>query len=218
MRWARPNREFAQGRHRQLKRKIGVHTDTAREDALLDWKAMSDGPEITEFLARAAQGDDAAIDALIPHIYDTLRRLAHRQRAREAAHTLETTALVHEAYLALARQSGFQFVDRAHFYAYVARLMRHALIDRVRRHGAQKRQAVDMAVESTPEPVDVLALDEAMNKLIDTDPRLARVAELRLFVGLSTPEIGDLIGVATRTVERDWLKARTFLSACLISE
>jgi RNA polymerase sigma factor (TIGR02999 family) len=179
---------------------------------------MTDGPDITEFLARAAQGDDGAIDALIPQIYATLRQLAHRQRARESAHTLETTALVNEAYLTLARHGGFQFSDRAHFYAYVSRVMRHALVDRVRRNNAQKRQAAEIGGEVASEPVDVLALDEALSKLAAAEPRLARVAELRLFAGLSMPEIADVSGVTVRTVERDWLKARTFLSACLMPQ
>lgn len=179
---------------------------------------MTDGPDITEFLARAAQGDDAAIDALIPQIYATLRQLAHRQLARESAHTLETTALVNEAYLTLAKRNEFQFADRAHFYAYVSRVMRHTLVDRVRRNRAQKRQAPAMGREAAPEPVDVLALDEALSKLTVADPRIARVAELRLFAGLSMPAIADATGVTARTVERDWLKARTFLSACLIPQ
>lgn len=179
---------------------------------------MANGPDITEFLARAGQGDDAAIDALIPQIYAALRQLAHRERARESAHTLETTALVNEAYLALARRSGFQFSDRAHFYAYLSQVMRHALVDRVRRNRARKRQAPEIGGEAAAEPVDVLALDEALSKLAAADPRLARVAELRLFGGLSMPAIADVTGVTTRTIERDWLKARTFLSACLMPQ
>ena len=177
---------------------------------------MNIEPDITEFLTRAARGDAAAIDALIPKIYASLHQLARRQRAHEAAHTLETTALVHEAYLTLARQGGFEFTDRAHFYAYMSRVMRHLLIDRARRKNAQKRQVPDAtsgAVEA--EVIDVLALDEALEQLAALDVRLARVAELRLFAELSNPEIADIVGVNTRTVERDWLKARTFLSGCL---
>lgn len=177
---------------------------------------MSIEPDITEFLARAAHGDAAAVDALIPKIYASLRQLARRQRAHEAAHTLETTALVHEAYLTLARQAGVEFTDRAHFYAYMGRVMRHLLIDRARRKNAQKRQAPDMTDEAAEgEVIDVLALDEALERLAALDPRLARVAELRLFAELSNPEIAEVVGVNTRTVERDWLKARTFLSGCL---
>lgn len=180
---------------------------------------MNAEPDITEFLARAANGDSAAVDGLIPKVYASLRQLAHRQRAREAAHTLETTALVHEAYLTLAKQGGFAFTDSAHFYAYMSRVMRHLLIDRARRRNAQKRQAVEAtAEEADTGVVDVLALDEALTRLAELSPRLARVAELRLFAELPNAQIGDVLGVNARTVERDWLKARTFLSGCLMPE
>ena len=173
--------------------------------------------QITDILARAAGGDSAAINALIPKIYATLRRLARRQRSGEAAHTLETTALVHEAYLHLAKQGGANFADRAHLYAYMSQVMRHILVDHARRMKAQKRQAPEMAEEQEEsEILDVLAIDEAMSRLAAADARLARVAELRLFADLSSPEIAEIIGVNARTIERDWLKARTFLSACLI--
>lgn len=182
---------------------------------------MDAEPDITEFLARAGGGDAAAAEALIPKVYASLRQLARRQRAREAAHTLETTALVHEAYLALARQGGFAFADRAHFYAYMSRVMRHLLIDRARRRNAQKRQiAEEPAAEAEEESavVDVLALDEALRQLAEANQRLARVAELKLFAELSNGEIGEIVGVNTRTVERDWLKVRTFLAGCLMPE
>jgi len=176
---------------------------------------MSTDSQITETLERAARGDPAAIDALIPKVYATLRRLARRQRVGEAAHTLETTALVNEAYLQLARGQT-AFADRAHLYAHLSQVMRHILIDHARRKKAQKRQAPEITREpAAPDIVDVLAIDQAMDRLAAVDPRLARVAELRLFADLSSPEIAEVIGVNARTVERDWLKARTFLSACL---
>lgn len=173
---------------------------------------------ITEILARASAGDAAAIDGLIPRIYSTLRRLAHRQRAREQAHTLETTALVHEAYLQLANKRDVTFADRAHLYAYMSQAMRHILVDHARRHRAQKRQAPEIEEPAAPDILDVLAIDEAMNRLSAVDGRLARVAELRLFADLSSPEIAEVLGVNARTVERDWLKARAFLSACLMPD
>ncbi|MGC1550487.1 MAG: ECF-type sigma factor [Rhodanobacter sp.] len=174
---------------------------------------MSADPHITEILA---SGDSAAMDALIPKIYATLRQLARRQRAHEAAHTLETTALVNEAYLKLLDKSDITFADRAHLYAYMSRVMRHLLIDRARRKNAQKRQAPEMtAGAARSDIIDVLALDEALTRLAALDERLARVAELRLFAELSSLEIAEVVGVNARTVERDWLKARTFLSACL---
>ncbi|HEX7690516.1 MAG TPA: ECF-type sigma factor [Burkholderiaceae bacterium] len=177
---------------------------------------MNADPTITDILARASAGDRAAIDGLIPRIYATLRRLAHRQRMGEQAHTLETTALVHEACLQLLNRGDAVFPDRAHLYAYMSQAMRHILVDHARRHRAQKRQAPELAEEPPRSDIlDVLAIDEAMNRLAAVDARLARVAELRLFADLSSPEISQVLGVNARTVERDWLKARTFLSACL---
>ena len=171
---------------------------------------------ITGLLERACAGDAAAMDGLIPRIYATLRRLAHRQRLHEQAHTLDTTALVHEAYLQLAGRRGLSFTDRAHLYAYMSQSMRHILVDHARRRRAQKRQAPPGAEEPAGSDVlDVLAIDQAMTRLAALDERLARVAELRLFGDLSSPEIADALGVNARTVERDWLKARTFLAACL---
>jgi RNA polymerase sigma factor (TIGR02999 family) len=207
-----------------VQRKKGAGTDMdAPEVSATAWAMaaeslvrMNADPQITEILARH---DSGALDVLLPKIYASLRRLAHRQRAHEAAHTLETTALVHEAYLALARKSEVAFVDRAHLFAYISRLMRHLLIDHARRKNAQKRQAPEMtAGRVEPAIIDVLAIDEALNRLSEVDQRLARVAELRLFADLSSPDIAEVVGVNARTIERDWLKARAFLSACLIPE
>lgn len=171
---------------------------------------------ITDLLARASAGDAAAIDGLMPRLYVTLHRLARRQRWQEDAHTLQTTALVHEAWLQLANKRLLSFADRAHFYAYMSQAMRHILVDHARRRRARKRQAPDITEPSSPDALDVLAIDEAMRQLAALDPRLARVAELRLFADLTSPEIADILELTARTVERDWLKARTFLSACLL--
>jgi RNA polymerase sigma factor (TIGR02999 family) len=177
---------------------------------------MNADPPITEILARASAGDAAALDGLIPRIYATLHRLARRQRMHEQAHTLDTTALVHEAWLQLANRRDVSFADRAHLYAYMSQAMRHILVDHARRRRAQKRQAPELAeVPAGSDVLDVLAIDQAMSRLAAVDERLARVAELRLFADLSSPEISEVLGVTARTVERDWLKARTFLSACL---
>jgi len=182
---------------------------------------MNASADVTDFLRRAADGDALAIGALMPEIYMSLRQLASRQRARESARTLETTALVHEAYLVLARQSAASFDDRGHFYAYMSQVMRHLLVDHARRKKAFKRQ-VPAPVPSSQngeggeDLLDVLALDEALHLLAATDERLARVAELKLFAGLTNPRIAEILEVNPRTVERDWLKARTYLSGCLL--
>lgn len=200
--------------HPSLQRKKVVGTDTP---AFAGYPmSMTDELPITEILAR---GDSSAMEALIPRVYATLRQLARRQRAHEGAHTLETTALVHEAYLKLADSSGVAFADRAHLFAYMSRVMRHILIDRARRKNAQKRQAPEMTAGVVrSDIIDVLALDEALTRLAVVDERLARVAELRLFAELSSPDIAEILGVNARTVERDWLKARTFLSVCLMPD
>ena len=206
-----------QPRHRPVKRKSVPCSDILQEISRMSIAAIREfDPDITDVLSRAPAADRRSFDALLPQIYATLRRLAHRQRGHEGAHTLGTTALVNEAYLVMARQNGIAFADRAHLFAYVARTMRHILIDRARRHAAQKRQAGDVDVGTEPvAPIDALALDQALDQLARVDARLARVAELRLFAGLSAAEIATIEAINPRTIERDWLKARTFLSGCL---
>ncbi len=208
--------------HLPLKRNALVRTDIPAPEnfttPLSRAPRMNADLPITDILARASAGDAAAIDGLMPRIYATLHRLAHRQRRHEDAHTLQTTALVHEAWLQLANKGAMSFSDRAHLYAYMSQAMRHILVDHARRRRAQKRQAPEVTEPSSPDALDVLAIDEAMRQLAALDPRLARVAELRLFGDLSSPEIADILDLTARTVERDWLKARAFLSACLVPE
>ncbi len=174
--------------------------------------------EITQLLRRAGAGESAALQAVLPQIYERLRELARRQLSREpAGHTLSATALVHETFLHLVEQGRLDFSDRDHFFAYAVTMMRHALIDRARRRATRARHASAMPVEDCvlDGALQLTALDQAFTRLATIDPRLARIAELRLAAGLSSPEIGALIGVTERTVEREWIKARAFLSTCL---
>jgi RNA polymerase sigma factor (TIGR02999 family) len=162
------------------------------------------------------------VNTLFPVVYGELRRLAHsRRRAVAAGETLRTTALVHEAYLKLAEQSSLDIQDREHFFALAARVIRQVLVDADRRRSADKRgnDATHLPLEDVTEPgrasnlVDVLALDAAMNRLHDVDPRLCQIVELRVFCGLTVEETADLIKISVRTVKRDWRKARAFLWA-----
>jgi RNA polymerase sigma factor (TIGR02999 family) len=177
-----------------------------------------DEDEITGLLRRAHDGDAQALEQVLAQVYERLRQLARRQLALDrGAQTLCTTALVHEAFVGLIERGQLAFDDRARFFAYAATSMRNALIDRVRRRGTRERHADDVASGDAIDagPLELAALDQAFARLHAVDPRLARIAELRLAAGLSSPEIGALLGVTDRTVEREWLKARAFLSACL---
>ncbi|WP_440225342.1 ECF-type sigma factor [Dokdonella sp. MW10] len=167
-------------------------------------------------------GRQPVIDRLLPEVYDRLRRLAHRHLAGQGAHTLSTTALVHETWLDLAARDGIAWQDRGHFLGYAAMAMRHILVDHARRKGAQKRGGglvpLDLQAEAIPvEQVadQVVALDGALNQLAEVDARLVRVVELRFFAGLSVEETGELLGITPRTVVRDWQKARLFLHAAI---
>ncbi len=161
----------------------------------------------------------AATDALLPVVYEELKRIARAQRhALGASATLCTTELVHEAYLRLAKTSGDAWEGRAHFFGTAARAMRQVLIDFARRRGATKRGAEwrrislrdgDGALQI--ELDEILALDEALDQLNAANARLRQVVELRFFAGLPEEEIAELLGVSTRTIERDWIKARMFL-------
>jgi RNA polymerase sigma factor (TIGR02999 family) len=168
--------------------------------------------------------DDAEdLDATLrPQVYQRLRELARRQLAGErAAQTLDTTALVHETWLNLAG-GAHGFADRAHFYAYAATAMRHILVDHARRRMARKRGGNEapldldaIEIPSEHAAAEMLALNEALERLDALEPRLARVVELRFFAGLSVEETAEALGIVARSVVRDWARARVFLQQAI---
>lgn len=190
------------------------------------------GDDLTGLLIEWRQGDRAALDRLTPLVYDEIRRIAHRyvQREREG-HTLQTTALVNEAYLRLAGQQQINWQNRAHFFAVTAQVMRHILIDYARRrhyvkHGGEaQRIAFDEALAteeavlmSKPRAAELLALDEALDELAKLDPRKSRVVELRYFGGLSLDETAEVLEVSPMTVRRDWRAAKAWLYKAVMSD
>jgi RNA polymerase sigma factor (TIGR02999 family) len=186
-------------------------------------------PQVTHLLVEWRRGDQAALDRLIPIVYQELRRVANaRLRSESAQHTLQTTALVHEAYLRLVGLDRMALENRTHFFAMAARLMREILVDHARRKHALKRGGGitvltldDLeagASHSENSLVDVLALDEALGGLAALDERLARVVELRYFAGLSIAETSAALGVSSATVERDWTVAKAWLLQQLSSD
>jgi RNA polymerase sigma-70 factor (ECF subfamily) len=181
---------------------------------------ISSEPDVTELLLEWRRGERDALDRLTPLVYDELRRLAHRyMRNERGGHTLETTALVNEAYLRLANQRRVEWQDRAHFFAVTAQVMRHVLIDHARRRHYAKRggaEAQQVPLEeahamSNERAAELVALDEALDKLAQLDPRKARVVDLRYFGGLSLEETADVLEVSVMTVRRDWRAARAWL-------
>ena len=181
--------------------------------------AISGSQQITHLLLAWGQGDQAALEALMPLVYDELRKVAARHlRGQRAGHTLQTTALVNEAYLRLIDASQVQWQNRAHFFAVAAHFMRRILVDFARTRNYQKRgggaQQVSLAeaVIVAPERgADLLALDEALTRLQALNERQAQVVELRYFVGLSEEETAEALKVSVRTVRRDWNFARVWL-------
>lgn len=174
---------------------------------------------ITEILATLGLPDQEGLHSLIPLVYDELRRLAHFHLNRERPdHTLQSTALVNEAYLRLAGQDALRIQNRAHFFAIASQLMRQILVDYARRHRAGKRGA-GMTLLSLDRPValpqmrsvDVEALDDALNQLARLDPQQSRIVEMRFFGGLSIEETASVLGISPATVKRDWATARVWL-------
>lgn len=167
--------------------------------------------------------DGAALNHLLPDVYEELKRLAHRQLARmRPGGTLSTTALVHETYERLAAARALPSDDRVHFFALCARAMRQVIIDHARQRGAAKRGAgaprfelADADLPDCAQPDALVALDQALLALEALDPRLVRLVELRLFAGLEPPQVAELLGVTVRTVQRDWQRARAWLGAAL---
>ncbi|MEM1054562.1 MAG: sigma-70 family RNA polymerase sigma factor [Bacteroidota bacterium] len=185
---------------------------------------MPHAHEITQLLDRARGGDAEALRRLIPVVYDQLRVLArHQRRGRPSPETINTTALVHEAYEKLARSQS-QFVDRQHFFRVAARAMREVLVDHARAQNAEKRGGglrplpLDESLLPAPEmAAPLVALDEALTRLARLDARRADVVELRYFIGLTIPETAEVLGLSAATVERDWATARAWLHHALSS-
>ena len=174
---------------------------------------------VSELLVRWKAGDPEALEALVPLVYKELRDIARRHLRRERpGHTLQSAALVHEAYLRLLDQRPFDTKNRAHFLAVASRLMRQILVDYARSHGAAKRGA-DRRVELDASLVlpqvrrtDVVALDDALTGLAKLDEQQGRIVELRFFGGLATEEIAEVLGISSSTVKRDWNVAKAWLT------
>lgn len=175
--------------------------------------------DVTGLLVAWRAGDRDALDRLIPQVYAELRRLAHHfMRAERAGHLLQTTALVNEAYLRMVDVTRVSWQNRAHFFAVAAQLMRRVLVDAARERDARKRGGdiqfaplQDVEAPGGERFVDLVALDEALERLAHLDPRKARVVELRYFGGLDVAETAEVLAVSSDTVMRDWKMARLWL-------
>jgi RNA polymerase sigma factor (TIGR02999 family) len=181
---------------------------------------MVSSPDVTALLGDWSRGNRTALTQLLPLVYAELRRVAARQlRSERADHTLQPTALVHEAYIRLVDQRQVDWRNRAHFFGVAAQVMRRILVDHARRHGANKRgegvrcvsmdEAKDIAA---PNEMPILALDHALDRLDKVDAELARIVELRAFGGLTIEEAAHVLGVSPSTAKRDWRTAKAWLN------
>ena len=188
------------------------------EERVMDTPSVSQ-QRVTELLARWSHGDDAALAELTPLVYEELRRLAHRQmNAERPGHTLQTTALVNEAYLRLADQTNPRWQNRAHFFAVAAQAMRRILVSYARSQRSQKRGGGALKVEldqaalvSPEESKEIVDLHEALERLATLDSRKAQVVELKYFGGLNYDEMAEVLRTSTITVRRDWRFAKAWL-------
>jgi RNA polymerase sigma factor (TIGR02999 family) len=175
--------------------------------------------EVTQLLADWGKGDRSALDKLFPLVQSELRRIAQRQMSQERpGHTLQATALVNEAYLKLAGQQGFDWHNRAHFFAVCAQVMRHILIDHARAHARDKRGggAIQVSLNEAllvaeDQAAHFIALDEALRVLEGLDPQKGKIIELRYFGGLSIEEAAEVLNISPRTVRREWQRAKAWL-------
>lgn len=175
--------------------------------------------DITELVRAAGSGSAPALQSLFTALYDELKRLAHRQLADVANPTINTTGLVHEAYLKLVQPDSLRLNDRGHFFATAAKAMRQIVIDHARRRHAEKRGGANQQQATLSDDLDaggldpetLIHLDSALTQLHDMEPPLAELVELRFFAGLSVEQVADLRDISARTVIRDWRRARAFL-------
>ena len=188
------------------------------------WQILKKNPprqhqEITQLLVEWSDGNQSALDELYPLVYEELHRLARRYMNRERkGHTLQTTALINEAYVRLVDQRNVHWANRSHFFAISAQIMRRILIDHARRQayakrggGAQQVSLEEAAIIVPDQSVDLVRLDEALKSLAEMDPRRSQVVELRYFGGLNNEEIAGVLKVSENTVTRDWNMARAWL-------
>lgn len=176
-------------------------------------------PDVTQLLVSWSNGDRVALDALTPVVYDELRKLAHRYLMRERHdHTLQSTALVHEAYMRLIDQKHVQWQNRAHFFGVAAQMIRRILCDHARAHQTAKRGggAAKLSLDEAlavpgGRDLNIVALDEALRQLEELDPKQSRIIELRFFTGLSIEETAEVMGISPATVKREWTTARAWL-------
>lgn len=180
--------------------------------------AQPQSKSVSELLARCHVGSDEAMQSVLPLVYNELRRLAHRYLQKERpGHTLQSTALVHEAYLRLQKQGTVNFENRPHFLAICAQLMRQILVEYARsRHTAKRDGGYKLTLDDSIAPVktrgvDVEKLDDALQELAKLDPQQSRIVELRFFGGLSIEETSQFLGISPSTVKRDWATARVWL-------
>lgn len=182
--------------------------------------------QVTQLLARWSNGDRAAREALIPLVYDELRRIARSALSRQRpGHTLESTALVHEAYVRLVGRTSVRFESRTHFFAVASHLMRRILVDHARKHNAAKRGGANVTLvldDSVDVPdkreINLSALDEALTALAKLDERQASIVEMRFFGGLSIDETSQVLAISPATVKREWMTARSWLYDALTNE
>ena len=187
---------------------------------------MEDTATVTQLLRASRGGNREALDRLFALLYDELRREAHRQRlGQQGDATLDTTALIHEAYLRMVDQTQADWMDRAHFFAYAARTMRAIIVDYARRRSTRKRGGGmarlsfddrDLPIEAQAEAI--LAVDDALTQLAEVNDRLGRIVECRFFGGMSVDETAAALSVTDRTVRRDWIKAKAWLYDALSGE
>lgn len=176
-------------------------------------------PEITQILQDWNDGSAEAKERLLPVVYDELKRQARYLMSRERKdHTLQPTALVHEAFLRISEQTGIEWQNRSHFYGIASRLMRQILVDHARAHATGKRGSgvIDFSIDDVQIPVEeraaaILALDEVLDRLAKLDEQQAKIVEMRFFGGMTNEEIADSLGISQRTVSRDWETARLWL-------
>ncbi|MFL6283429.1 MAG: sigma-70 family RNA polymerase sigma factor [Pyrinomonadaceae bacterium] len=175
--------------------------------------------DVTRLLVRLTDGDRGVLDELLPVVYGELRKLASSYLRRErVGHTLQPTALVHEAYMRLVDQTQVQWQNRAHFFGVAAQMMRRILVDHARAHEAEKRGgefqklSLDENIDVSGErDVNLVALDDALNLLAEVDPQKSKIVELRFFGGLSVEETAEVLGVSAPTVKRQWRMAKAWL-------